>query len=369
MTFGINFFGPINTEDGIGEAARAALAIFKTLGVPLAINVVERSTAKQLEIYSENKFYETPYSINYFHFSSRWVPYYIEKIGSEHLNNKYNIGYWVCEVPRYPDDWAKNHVFFHEIWTASSFCQVSISNMIPKPTILVPHPIINYTPAKKIELPKIKNKFTFLAMANMHSDIERKNILGVLKSFSQAFKSQVDVCLIIKLSNSQIDKEYYQKIINLQNKDKRIIIIDEFLTREEVVDLYYISNAYISLHRAEGFGLTIAESMSYGIPTIITAYSGNMDFCDFSNSFLVEYDLVNIGENRLRYKSTDVWAEPRINSAIEQLKLVYNDRILVKRKIKNAKASINKLSLENIAQIVQNRLKLIKDNFNYKEDC
>ena len=44
-------------------------------------------------------------------------------------------------------------------------------------------------------------------------------------------------------------------------------------------------DAYVSLHRSEGIGLTIAEAMGLGKPVIATGWSGNTDFMDVSNAF------------------------------------------------------------------------------------
>ena len=46
-------------------------------------------------------------------------------------------------------------------------------------------------------------------------------------------------------------------------------------------------DCYVSLHRSEGLGLTMAEAMYFGKPVIATAYSGNLDFMTPDNSFLV----------------------------------------------------------------------------------
>ena len=58
------------------------------------------------------------------------------------------------------------------------------------------------------------------------------------------------------------------------------VLIEEDLSDAELADLFLCADAYVSLHRSEGFGFGIAEAMSVGKPVIATAYSGNLDFRD-----------------------------------------------------------------------------------------
>ena len=52
-------------------------------------------------------------------------------------------------------------------------------------------------------------------------------------------------------------------------------------------------DAYASLHRAEGFGLTIADAMALGKPVVATGYSGNLEFMTDANGYLVPSTLVS----------------------------------------------------------------------------
>ena len=77
------------------------------------------------------------------------------------------------------------------------------------------------------------------------------------------------------------------------------------------------------MHRAEGFGLTMAESMFYGKPVIGTGYSSNLDFMNVGNSFLVKYNLVELKQNTPHYKKGSIWAEADVDSAAEQMRYVF----------------------------------------------
>jgi glycosyltransferase involved in cell wall biosynthesis len=84
-------------------------------------------------------------------------------------------------------------------------------------------------------------------------------------------------------------------------------------------------DCYVSLHRAEGFGLTIAEAMSIGKPVIATGYSGNVDFMTLANSYLVDYAIGRVGPDCEIYPADGEWAEPNIEHAAKLMRRVWSD--------------------------------------------
>ena len=87
-------------------------------------------------------------------------------------------------------------------------------------------------------------------------------------------------------------------------------IIDKVYRPDEVLSLMDACDAYVSLHRSEGLGLTMAEAMLMGKPVVATGYSGNVDFMNDSNSLLVPYQLVTLGREIPPYAAHFEWAEP-----------------------------------------------------------
>jgi glycosyltransferase involved in cell wall biosynthesis len=79
--------------------------------------------------------------------------------------------------------------------------------------------------------------------------------------------------------------------------------------------LIYHCDCYLSLHRCEGFGLTLAEAMFYGKPTIATRFSGNLDFMNRANSFLVDYQPIELDRDIMYFGKGTVWAEPDLDCA------------------------------------------------------
>jgi glycosyltransferase involved in cell wall biosynthesis len=90
-------------------------------------------------------------------------------------------------------------------------------------------------------------------------------------------------------------------------------------------DLIKVCDCYISLHRAEGFGLGMAEAMYLGKPVIATAYSGNLDFMNEENSCLVDYELIEVKDGEYPYASGQVWADPNIRTARSFMRRIFED--------------------------------------------
>jgi glycosyltransferase involved in cell wall biosynthesis len=85
------------------------------------------------------------------------------------------------------------------------------------------------------------------------------------------------------------------------------------------------AGCYVSLHRAEGFGMTMAEALWLGTPVVATGYSGNLDFLDEDSAFLVPHELVPVPEGCDPYPAGTPWAEPDVGAAATLLRQVYEE--------------------------------------------
>ena len=89
-----------------------------------------------------------------------------------------------------------------------------------------------------------------------------------------------------------------------------IVVTDGVLAPGHLGASWRMADCYVSLHRSEGLGLTMAESMVLGKPVIATAYSGNLDFMTEENSFLVPYSWTEVPRGAGPYPAGARWAEP-----------------------------------------------------------
>jgi glycosyltransferase involved in cell wall biosynthesis len=105
-----------------------------------------------------------------------------------------------------------------------------------------------------------------------------------------------------------------------------IVLMDGYLDAIKNATLTALSDCYVSLHRSEGFGLTIAEAMALGKPAIATGYSGNLEFMTSENSYLCPSVRSPVGSEREPYPADSYWSEPDVSAAANILRRVYDCR-------------------------------------------
>lgn len=372
---GVNFFGSYETDDGIGRAAALNLQCLREAGIEVDEYVLSRPVALQSgndTIINDELLKKLKYKINIFQFSARWVPHYFSHVTPGTLDGFYNIGYWFCEVPKIPSQWAKQLRFFKEIWTSSTFCQNAIIRMSHIPVINIPLFIEEQNLTDNIlnKLNKYEgDKISFLTVFNTYSDAERKNILFSLRAFIDTFSGNSSVEYIVKVSNLEYDVQLKNILLSISLEHENVNIIDGYVPNNVIQDLYDNADVYVSLHRAEGYGLTISDAMAKGIPVITTDYSGNMEFCRHKDTNLVESKIVNIGHERLRYRSDDQWAELDLVSASSIMSTISKDYPSYLNKAQRARERLRQdFSISTISKLMEERLTLISSGFFYTDD-
>lgn len=368
---GINIIGEYSGISGLGESVRLNTLALQSVGVETSlINYIPwlKSDSDKKDTQFTKFENATPHAINLININYNMFSEFMETIPADFLKGKYNIAQWAWEMQDPPDDVKQYFEFLDEIWVPSQFCADALSKISHLPIIKIPHPIhfelSNSTFVKPSNAPS--NKFVFLTIFDYLSNIERKNTLAVIKAFNEAFNNdEKDVVLIVKTINSDENKKDKILISEALNKNPNIIIIDEKIPRGEILKLYQTCDVYISLHRSEGFGLTMAEAMYFGKPTIATAYSANIEFMNSFNSFLVDFILIP-DEGSL--KKGSLWAEPNIQDAAEKMKFIHQNYALALVKGERAKNDIHEqLSLEKIGNRMKNRLTIIENHLLDKE--
>lgn len=238
--------------------------------------------------------------------------------------DRHRIGYWAWELDVFPDAWNSAFDRIDEIWTPSAFVTDVLSRHRPdKPVRTFPH-CISWRPAidpdqqaemrTRFALPE--DALLFLNIFDFNSFADRKNPLGVLDAFERASKrSKTSLGLVLKCHGGEYHEPVRRAILGKARSLKNVFIVDQVLKADDLDRLYRACDVLISLHRSEGFGLTIAEAMAYGLPVIATGYSGPVDFLDDSCGVTIPYTLVPVASGAYPKSDGARWAEPDIAKA------------------------------------------------------
>jgi glycosyltransferase involved in cell wall biosynthesis/SAM-dependent methyltransferase len=327
--FGVNLAGYINSEKGMGEAVRSDVRSLQQTNIPFVLNNFIDSGSINNEMMNANFSTRNPYQVNLIHVNADQTSEFIKQKGQSYLNNRYNIGYWAWELSQFPEEWCNSFQYFDEIWVPSGFVQDSVARVSPIPVVRIPHSIAESgngaPPFDRQHFGIPQDKFVFLFIFDFDSFAARKNPYGIVKAFKKAFKGKDNAILVLKFSHSDHYPEDYQTLMAMSG-DENVKIINNVISREELKALLSHIDCYVSLHRSEGFGLTIAEAMSMGKPVIATSYSGNMDFMTQGNSFPVKYNLIEIDQDYGPYKKGWLWAEPDLEHAASLMRYVYDNQ-------------------------------------------
>jgi glycosyltransferase involved in cell wall biosynthesis len=253
--------------------------------------------------------------------------------------SRYNIGTWYFELPTVPEWMQPQFTRISEIWAPTKFVQRAFIRYTDKPVFVVPPVVPVFQADGDIEslrhrlcLPQ--GRTIFLASFDFNSAVSRKNPLGVVEAFGNAFPepSASGPFLVLKAINLVPGQPFTRRLVDAV-AGVGGMLIDRTVDHQTFANLFHACDVYVSLHRSEGFGLGLAEAMAIGKPAIATAYSGNLDFMSSANSCLVGYRPREIGaadhaDNPgidTTYTGGALWAEPDLDQAARWMSILQSD--------------------------------------------
>lgn len=340
LQFGINLIGYFDNVIGVAQVARnfCKKSLFSSL--PISIEVVDsqvhhRISREEESFYAKYKCNESRLKNNFLFINADVIENYKKHFPAK-LTGKKNYGIWWWEFDDYfPFTSAFNVV--DELIVFTDFIQKALEKAAPNGLKVnkIPYPFIKDWD-NPIDRNEIRNKyninekdFVFMFNFDFLSSYERKNPQAILQAFNLAFKGKInDVKLLFKVNNSDLKNNEYEnfiKLINELNIADYVLIVNESLSRNEIISLINSSDCYISLHRSEGLGLGMLEAMSLGLPVIATSFGGNLEFMNEENSCLVSFDKIEVNEDFGPYKKGWLWAEPDIKQASFYMYKLYSD--------------------------------------------
>lgn len=317
--FGVNLIGYAFGELGIGENLRMLARALKKACVPFAIIDFPPGGLPQKDRSMEEYVgADAPYSINIFCMTALETARCYLTRGRELFCGRYNIGSWHWELERWPEEWLDLSCLMDEIWVASNHVRASLQPFVDVPVHVMPLATDTgeIAPLARKDFGLPEDAYLFCFAFDFNSFMRRKNPEGALAAFQLAFPENENVGLVIKAHDHSGDNEQWEKLKEIAARDGRIHIIEKTMRRPETLALYKNCDCYLSLHRAEGFGLGMAEALLLGLDVIATGYSGNVDFCrNEEQAHLVDYQPAPLKAGDYPYWQGQKWAEPDLAHA------------------------------------------------------
>ncbi|MGE0800680.1 MAG: glycosyltransferase family 4 protein [Lautropia sp.] len=258
--------------------------------------------------------------VNVFHLNGDEIAQSLPRVDAASLADAYNIVYPAWELARYPEPWAEQLARFDEVWAPSAFIRDAIAPAVSIPVVHMPL-------ACQVVLPSFlsrryfgirEDRFAFLFFFDFRSYASRKNPEAVIEAFRRCLASgpQTPSVLVIKLNGAENAPDATERLLGLLDGiESQVVVLNRTMSDNEVKNLVRVCDAFVSLHRSEGFGRGMAEAMVLGRPVIATAYSGNMDFMTPDNALCVDYRLVAVPAGAYPFAEGQVWAEPDVEQA------------------------------------------------------
>lgn len=327
-SIGVNLAGYILSPTGMGESCRAMIRTLGASNIRVAqtsLPSLDLDATVGLDSFANGELFKSHDPSNRtniivangdnLNFVKGWLPF-------SYWQGRHNIGYWVWETDKLPIEYADTSPLA-EIWTPSEYSRRAISSSVNVPVSIVPHAIDFDEIDRAREVRDLyglqKKKLVIGFFFDCKSVIERKNPSAVISALRRAFGTKSrDIVLVLKISSPEYARDEIAKLQSAAS-DMNVVWVFDKLARHEVLNLMLSLDVYISLHRSEGFGLTIAEAMAMGKPVIASGYSGNLDFMTQQTSSLVETDVIQTERKYGPYPKGTYWGDPKIEHAAHLL--------------------------------------------------
>lgn len=318
---GINLIGYARSISGLGEDIRNLAKVLSKTSIPFCIICLGHPSnspqfRRVMNETNEPKFNTSIFLVNFFEF---------DKISSAYRDLKQSFGQIILqspwELPKLLSRWSNSLQNVDQFWAISQFVKTAhldfgLANVHYMPPILDTELV-----SEKQTIPRQKKCFTLLYIFDAASYLKRKNPDALIDSFQKAFSPNENVKLILKV-NSSIFNDNFVLLKNKCLSDPRIKLDTNNYSKIALNELIQSCDCYVSLHRSEGFGRTIAEACLQFKPIVATNWSGNTDIVPDDYPMMVNFNLISLSSEDYPGGDGQSWADVDVEMASKLLRKV-----------------------------------------------
>lgn len=349
----VQVIGPVTKASGLGQAMRASIAALETTGLSVqVVNFGLDNPAPEIDAPHTPISTARPARFTLLHLNAESIPL-LTAYAPDISQGAYTAAYMFWELTRPAACHALALRMVDEIWAASEHGKaiykdafdgpvrvMGLANEVPPPT-----DPLGARAAFVARTGFDADSFLCMASFDSFSFVQRKNPLALIRAFREAFP-QGGAQLLLKTQNRSRVHDPAQQMIwaeidALTVDDPRFRILDETMDRDALLHLTAGADAYLSLHRAEGWGFGMIEAMALGVPVLATGYSGNLAYSDDATAFLVPAQEVAPAPGDYMFTPEGgLWGAPDHATAVTLLRRMQADPALCTRKAKAAQTRV-----------------------------
>jgi glycosyltransferase involved in cell wall biosynthesis len=371
---GVNVFGDWSSTTGLAQASRRLAHALVRRGIALSASTVSTGAPTDDTLLSpELAALNGPptWPIDLWMLNINEFAMLGDSAISSLGGSRYRIATWYWELSTVPRSLWSSFDQVDEIWVPSSFVRRSFLRYTRRPIHIVPTVVPTFGlgidgPDLRARLGISPDAVVFLFTFDFNSSVARKNPLGVIEAFAQAFPARDEQAVLVMKGMNLSQSPTFEADLRRALERINSVFVPQFLSQRDLADLFHACDVYVSTHRSEGFGLGMAEAMALGKPVIATSYSGNCDFMNAVNSCPLGYRLRTVMaqdhdyQEGLRdvYVEGAVWAESDIGEAAQWMRLLArNAPIRTRIGVEAARTMRERFSAAAVGRIAEDRLK------------
>jgi glycosyltransferase involved in cell wall biosynthesis len=324
-TPGVNLVGYLAGEFGVAAASRTLARMIRATGLPVATTTVRvanhRHNVRPTTTIEGEPFDLSVLAVNADELVRLWNT---PEIAAHHARRRVGVWYW--EVGVLPEPMRKGFEYVDEVWCVSDYVRDCLAPWGDRPVLK--HPLVFEevvpTALRREDLGLPVDPFLFGFVFDYSSVLQRKNPIGLIHAYRDAFGPDDGANLVLKTIHADLWPAAAARVREAAADRDDIVFLDGFLDPLEMKALFQLVDCYVSLHRSEGLGLTLASAMAAGTPAIATGWSGNLEFMSADDSILLPYKLVEVGPEAAPYPANAWWADPDLGAASNAMREVFD---------------------------------------------